>query len=165
MRRRSAQTSRGISRLGNQRVCRRGRIAWCDFGGRGLRNADAFIEIQVFLGAARTIALTGILIAQAGQFVTAVDTVAVASRRCRFDGYQCHARIALRTRRKILHFGGALRKVETTVQTRTAEVARRNWCCALSRNSSQMDSGRERNTSTTFGSNCVPLHFLISLRA
>ena len=94
MRRRSAQTSGGISRLGNQRVCRRGSIAWCDFGGRGLRNADAFIEIQVFLGAARTIALTAILIAQAGQFVTAVDTVAVASRRCRFDGYQCHARIA-----------------------------------------------------------------------
>jgi hypothetical protein len=90
MRRRSAQTSRGISRLGKQRVCRRGRIAWCDFGGRGLRNADTFIEIQVFLGAARTIALTGILIAQAGQFVTAVDTVAVASRRCCFDGYQCH---------------------------------------------------------------------------
>lgn len=165
MRRRSAQTSRGISRLGNQRVSRRRSIAWCDFGGRGLRNADAFIEIQVFLGAARTIALTCILIAQACQFVTTVDTVAVASRRCCFDGNQCHARIALQLRRKIVHFGGTLRKEGSGGQTSTAEVANRKCCCALSRSSNQMDSGRERNTSTTFGSNCVPLQRLTSLRA
>jgi hypothetical protein len=165
MRRRSAQTAGRIGRLGNQRVRRRGSIACCDFRGRRLRNSNAFIEIQVFFGAARTIPLAGILIAKAGQFVTAVDTVAVTSRRCCFDGNQCHERITLRARRKILHFSGALRKVETTAQTRTAEVASRNCCCALSRNSSQMDSGRERNTSTTFGSNCVPLQRFTSVRA
>jgi hypothetical protein len=165
MKRRSAQTSGRIGRLGNQRVCRRGSIACRNFGGRGLRNSNSFIEIQMFLGAAGTVAFARIFVAQTGQFITPVDTVAVARHRCCFDGNQSHACLALRIRRKIVHFSGALRKEGSRGQTRTAEVASRKCCCALSRNSSQIDSGSERNTSTTFGSNCVPLQRFTSLRA
>jgi hypothetical protein len=165
MRPRSAQTPGRIGSGGHQWVGWRWGVAWRNLRGRRLRNPHPFIEIQVFFGAARTIAFAGIFIAQAGQFVTPVDTVAVASRRCCLDRNQCHARVVLRIRRKILQFSRDLRKEEAAGQTRTAQVARRKCCCAFSRNSSQMDSGRERKTSTTWGSNCVPLQRFTSWRA
>ena len=128
-------------------------------------NSDSLIQIEMFFGAARTIAFARVLITQAGQFVTTVNTVTVARGRCGFDGNQRHERVNLQLKEKILHFGAGLRKTETADQTRTAEVASLKFCCAVSRNSSQMDSGKERKTVTTFGSNCVPLQRLTSLRA
>src|SRR5260370_42042931 len=151
---RSAQTAGRIGSGGHQRVGWRRGVAWRKLGGRRLGNANPLIEVQVFFGAARTIALAGIFVAQAGQFVTPVYTVAVARRGCGLDGNQCHGRAVLR-RRKILHFNRGLRK--QVGQTSTAQVARRKCCCALSRNSSQMDSGSERKTSATLESNSVPL--------
>lgn len=72
------RTARGIGGFGDVRMGRRRAGAWLDLGWRGTWNADALIHGEMFFGAARAIALARVFIAQAGQFIAAVDAIAVA---------------------------------------------------------------------------------------
>jgi hypothetical protein len=58
--------------------------------GRRLRQANPDIHVEVLLRAAGAKRFTGILVAQAGQFIAAVDAVAISRRRGRFNRHQSH---------------------------------------------------------------------------
>src|SRR5215469_3763235 len=57
---------------------------------RRIWQANARVELKMILPARGTIALAGIFVAQAGQFVAAADAIAVAGFRSCFDGNESH---------------------------------------------------------------------------
>src|SRR5438874_9819671 len=67
----------------SRRICR-------DFGGSGIRQANARVEPKMILPARGAIALARVFIAQAGQFVAAADAIAIAGFRSSFDGNESH---------------------------------------------------------------------------
>ena len=71
---------------------RRWRRAWIcgNFGRRRLRQSYAHIHLQMFLRTARAKALASVFVAEAGQFVAAVDTVAISCDGGSFNGHQSH---------------------------------------------------------------------------
>jgi hypothetical protein len=84
------QPARRIGRGRNLRR-RRERTRVCgDLGWRRLRQANSDVHFEVLLGAARTKGFSCIFVAQAGQFVAAVDAVAISRRRSRLDRHQSH---------------------------------------------------------------------------
>jgi hypothetical protein len=58
--------------------------------GRGLRNSDSCVPVDMIFGARPAIALSRVLIALAGKLVTTTDTVAVAGFGCGLDSNEWH---------------------------------------------------------------------------
>ena len=84
------QASRRIGRRWNlRRGCRRTRIRG-DLGWRGLGQTNARIHFQVFFGAAWTKSFARIIVAQACQFITAMNAVAISSNGGSLDCYKSH---------------------------------------------------------------------------
>src|SRR5579871_1701196 len=84
------ETARRIGRPRNRRCCGRRARVRRDLGRRRLRQADSRIHFEVLLGAAWAIRFARILIAQAGQFVAAMNAVAISRRGSRFNRHQSH---------------------------------------------------------------------------
>lgn len=61
-----------------------------DFSGGGLRKAHSNIPVEMIFGAGRAISLARVLIALAGKFVTAANTITIAGFGSRFDGNKSH---------------------------------------------------------------------------
>jgi hypothetical protein len=85
-----SKPSGGISRLRHVKMRRRssgvGKLRR-----RQLRYADSAIHLQMFFGAVRTIALAGFLIALAGEFVAAMNAIAISRRGSSLDRHQSHS--------------------------------------------------------------------------
>jgi len=61
-----------------------------DFCRGGLGNADAGVQVDVIFAASGAVALAGIFIAQAGQFIAAANAIAVARFRSRLNRNERH---------------------------------------------------------------------------
>ena len=85
-----AQTARRVGRAGDGRSRRRRSRVCGDLGGRWLRPANPCIHFEMLLGAARAIRFSGIFVAQAGEFVAAVDAVAISGRGSRLNRHKGH---------------------------------------------------------------------------
>src|SRR5271157_3055231 len=79
-----------ISRLRNLRMRRWRTRARFDLRRRGIRNSNPLVHGKVLLSAPRTIALSCVFVAKAGQFVAAVDAIAVSGGGSSLDGYKGH---------------------------------------------------------------------------
>jgi hypothetical protein len=66
--------------------------------GRGLGNACADVQVHMIFGASRAVAFASVFIAEAGQFVTAADAIAVAGFGSGLDRDKRHNRQILRFR-------------------------------------------------------------------
>lgn len=81
---------RGRVRAWGQRLYRGLTVVGLNFDRRWLGHAHSGVALQVFLGAGGAIALAGIFVALASQFIATADAIAITSfRRC-FYGYECH---------------------------------------------------------------------------
>src|SRR5713101_4491810 len=153
------QPARWVGGGRNVRSRRRCARVGRDFGRGRVRQPNSCIHLQVFLRAARTIGLASIFVAQAGELVATVDAVTVTRCRGSFDRHQSHK---FSFAREILPSRGETRKhlkqCSRAALPRQASLSwnRRYGLLMFSRNSSQVEGGIARNTSTTFGSNCVP---------
>lgn len=78
-----------------RRRWRRARICG-NFGGRRLRQSYTHIHFQMVLRTVRTKGLAGVFVAEAGQFVAAVDTVAISCDGGGLNGHQSHCVCPLR---------------------------------------------------------------------
>src|SRR5207302_5190940 len=85
-----AQTARWIGGSGHGGATVASRRVGRNFGGTRVGKADASVPLKMVLAARWAVALAGIFLTQAGQFVAATDAIAVAGFRSCFDGHQCH---------------------------------------------------------------------------
>lgn len=161
-----SQTARGIGRGRNMGSCgRRARICG-DLVGRRLRQAYPDVHLKMLFGAARAKPLAGVFVAQAGKFIAAVDAVAISRRRSRLDRHQSHCVCPFQqdttSATKFAQVpGGDIPTGRDVPQTGFNWDRRYGWPM-FSRNSVQSVDCILTNTSTTFGSNCVPEHRWIS---
>jgi hypothetical protein len=158
---RLTEAARRISRRRNVRSRRRRSGICGNLGWRRLWQANPHIHFQVLFGAARTKGFACVFIAQAGQFVAAVDAVAISGRRGRLDRYQSHGICPLFCRivqvpqdfRKVLTENGRGISTLPVGIYKILNCDRRYGFPIFSRNSVQRVAGMARNTSTTLGSN------------
>jgi hypothetical protein len=161
----------------------------------GLCNANSVVPAQVIFGARGAISLPGVFIALACQFITAAYAIAVSGLGSGFYRYKGHrsfsSKDSMNERRQEVKEVNEVQEVKENNAPRRDRCsvrvsllplppislllrchafrffrcAKRNGDPKFSRNSTQCDSGIDRNTSTIFGSNCVPAQRRISSRA